>query len=247
MPVAPTVDRLLGAVLDGARAARALEPELRDWLAASPRFRSLVEANQDKLRKKLRTAGDAEAALDVRAELVTMYLLCAERRFDLALEAYGSGVRGPDLTITFRATQRINLEVTRLRAPLANQDRLARVVLQKLRQLRPSVPNALLVVAAAPSPLSGSAGSDDDAGAATAGACVVGAIRLLKTHAERKDDPFLARYGLTGVQEFFPLFLRLSGVYALAGPHGALWINKEGRHPLPPAAASGLLARLSVP
>ena len=68
-----------------------IEDELLVWLAGSPRFQVFVEANRDKIRKKLRTAGDADALRDVRAELLAARLLLAERRVELAFEAVRDG------------------------------------------------------------------------------------------------------------------------------------------------------------
>ena len=66
-----------------------------EWLAGSPRFRAFAEAHRDKIRKKIRGAADPEALRDVRAELATARLLLADRRIELAFEAYGSGKTGP--------------------------------------------------------------------------------------------------------------------------------------------------------
>jgi hypothetical protein len=92
--------------------------ELTGWLAGSARFRAFSDAYRDKIRKKFHGAIDAEAVRDVRAELQTARLLLADRRIDVAFEAYGSGKVGPDLTVTFRATRAFNLEVTRPRRVL---------------------------------------------------------------------------------------------------------------------------------
>ena len=89
--------------------------ELAAWLAGSPRFRAFAEAHRDKIRKKLRGAADAEARRDVRAELRTAHLLLADRRIELAFEAYRSGKAGPDFTASFRGGRSFNLEVTRVR------------------------------------------------------------------------------------------------------------------------------------
>jgi hypothetical protein len=89
--------------------------EIHAWLASSSRFRTFAEANRDKIRKKFRGATDPEASLDVRAELRAARLLLADRRIELAFEAYGSGKGGPDFTISFRGAIAFDLEVTRLR------------------------------------------------------------------------------------------------------------------------------------
>jgi hypothetical protein len=99
-----------------------LQLELGRWIESSPRFGAFLVANQDKVRKKLTTSDDEEHRLDVRAELLVAALLVADRRFEVAFEAYGARRLGPDLTVTFRANQRFNLEVTRLRtAPDAGE------------------------------------------------------------------------------------------------------------------------------
>src|SRR5688572_30997671 len=143
MPPATAVERL-------ARYLRAdgdtdpLADELAGWLAGSARFRRFAEAHRDKIRKKLRSAGDVEARRDVRAELRTAHLLLADRRIELAFEAYGSTKRGPDFTVTFRGERSFNLEVTRpRRAP--NAAGPGGPLLAKIRQLPPSVPNAVLL------------------------------------------------------------------------------------------------------
>ena len=82
------------------------------------------------------TAHDEDSRLDVRSELLVASLILADRRFELSFEAYGARRLGPDLTVTFRANQRFNLEVTRLRTTGdAGDDKLANVISGKLRQL----------------------------------------------------------------------------------------------------------------
>jgi hypothetical protein len=148
----PTIRRLVAYLFDAPEPPAELA-ELPDWLAAS-RFRSFAEANRDKIRKKVRGASSAEARLDVRAELRVASLLLADRRFELAFEAYGAGRRGPDFTVTFRAGRPFNLEVTRRQR--TGEGTLERVVLAKLRQLPPSTSNVIVVavdgVVAAPDP-----------------------------------------------------------------------------------------------
>src|SRR6266571_2576009 len=118
------------------RCRPALQSELAHWIENSPRFGAFITTNQDKVRKKLHTSDDEEHRLDVRAELLVAYLITADRRFELSFEAYGARRLGPDLTVTFRANQRFNLEVTRLRTTSdAGDDKLANVIAGKLRQL----------------------------------------------------------------------------------------------------------------
>jgi hypothetical protein len=111
-----------------------LADEVAGWLAGSNRFRAFAEANRDKIRKKLRGAADMESRRDVRAELRVAHLLMADRRIEVAFEAYGSTKRGPDFTVTFRGGPSFNLEVTRpRRAPDAVG--FGGPLLAKIRQL----------------------------------------------------------------------------------------------------------------
>ena len=134
------------------RCRPALQAELGHWLDDSARFQGFVTEHRDKVRKKL-TSDDEESRQDVRAELLVARLLLEDRRFTVAFEAYGAGRIGPDLSVTFRANQRFNLEVTRVRGAADAEDstldgavaRLAHVIASKLRQLPAGVPNALVV------------------------------------------------------------------------------------------------------
>jgi hypothetical protein len=214
-------------------------------MEASPRFRAFVEANQDKIRKKLGTA-DAASHLDVRSELLVARLLLADRRFEVAFEAYGAQRLGPDLTLTYRANVRFNLEVTRLRAapepgpaggePARGVARLANIVAGKLRQLPAEVPNALLIVTA---------------GLALEEATLGEATRLLKQRNDRRDDAFFARRGFRDAREFYAQYLHLSGIFVLdEGPTGRQVVfsaNREARHPLPGEALAHLTACLVAP
>lgn len=210
-----------------------LADELRAWLAGSPRFRAFATANRDKIRKKLRTAGDAESLRDVRAELLAAELLLADRRIELSFEAYGSGRRGPDFTVTFRSTRTFNLEVTRLRRE-PSAAALATSILAKLRQLPPSVPNALLIAIDAP---------------AAEGQVVSAATRSLRSRADAKDEAIFDRAGLEGSRGFYDRYLRLGAVIAWCeGAQGdgraALWTNTSARIALPERAALACLACL---
>ena len=208
----------------------ALQLELAHWLEDSPRFAAFVTLHRDKVRKKLTTAEDAEARLDVRVELLVAYLLLADRRFELALEAYGTGRRGPDLTVTYRANQRFNLEVTRLRSSdAADAARLAHVIAAKVRQLRSDVPNAFLV-----------------AGSGLTLAAAAGAFTWLKTRTNEKDDAYFARHGMRDARFFYKQFLELGGVLLLNEASETLFVpNRDARHPLPEEALARLLACLN--
>jgi hypothetical protein len=192
----------------------------------------------------LTTSDDEEHRLDVRAELLVAYLIVADRRFELAFEAYGARRLGPDLTVTFRANQRFNLEVTRLRAPASSDTdlsdpgpgvaRLANVITGKLRQLPGDVPNALVIAAR------GLMLNEDS---------LVAATRWLKLHTDSKDDVFFARRGLNDARDFYAHYLHLGGIVVLdeatAPASAILWPNREARHPLAKAAVSALMQCLT--
>jgi hypothetical protein len=206
--------------------------ELVGWLAGSARFRGFAEAHRDKIRKKLRGATDAEARWDVRAELRVAHLLLADRRIELAFEAYGSGKVGPDFTVSFRGERRIDLEVTRLRR--APETAGYGPLLAKLRQLRPSVPNALLVA------IEGDSAEALDVAAAT---------RLLRARADAKDETFFSSRGFEGTRGFYERYLRLGAVLvwcegAAGDARAALWSNRSARIALPERAARACLVCL---
>jgi hypothetical protein len=211
-----------------------LQSELGHWLEDSARFRTFVAAHQDKVRKKL-SSDNEDNRLDVRSELLVASLVLADRRFELAFEAYGTGQRGPDLTVTFRANQRFNLEVTRLRATGdAGDARLANVIVAKLRQLPGDVPNALVI---------------STRGLSLSEQELVAATRLLKMHSDQKDDAFFARRGFLSARDFHVQFLHLGGVFVVeegeAPPAVVSSENREARHPLPRDAVAALSACLA--
>jgi hypothetical protein len=215
------VEQLAGYLLDRGR-QDAITEELTEWLAGSARFRSFAELHRDKIRKKLRTAADAEALRDVRTELQAARLLLVDPSIELAFEAYGSGKVGPDLTVTYRGRRSFNLEVTRLRRVPDATD-FGPPLLAKLRQLPPSLPNAVLVA------IGGSAAEALDVAAAT---------RALRSRADAKDETFFARRGLAGTRGFYERYLRLGGVLvwcegSVGDARAALWINRSAHIPLP--------------
>lgn len=208
-----------------------LTAELVVWLSRSPRFRAFATANRDKIHKKLRHARDGESRLDVRAELLAARLLLADRRIDLAFEAYGSGRGGPDFTATFRSSRTFNVEVTRLRRPPDRAD-YSEPILAKLRQLPPTVPNALVIAV-----------DGDTAGALDPGA----AVRALRARADAKDEAFFTRHGFPGSRGFYDRLLRLGGIVAWAeratgDERATLWTNGSARTALPDRSAAACLA-----
>ena len=228
----PTVERLADHLYDG-DPTDPIARELLEWLASSGRFRAFAEAHRDKIRKKFRGAADAESLRDVRAELQTARLLLADRRIEVAFEAYGSGKGGPDFTVTFRGARSFNLEVTRPhRVPDAGG--LAGGLLAKLRQLPPSAPNAILFAI--------------DAGSAEA-VDVDAAARALRSRADAKDEAFFTTRGHDGTRGFYDRYLRLSAVFVSAeGASGdaraMLWFNRSARIAMPEPAARACLAGL---
>jgi hypothetical protein len=231
--IPPTqVERLADQLFDGAQPDSVAE-EIAGWLAGSARFRAFAEAHRDKIRKKLRTATDIKGRRDVRAELGAANLLLAERRIELAFEAYGSGRAGPDFTVTFRGERSFNLEVTRLRrAP--GQATLGGPLLPKLRQLRPSVPNALLIAIA---------------GVRADALDIPAATLALKARADAKEDAFFLTRGFDGTRGFHQRYRRLGAVLtwcegAPAGARASLWANPAARIALPARAIRACLVAL---
>ena len=226
------VERLAHHLFDGI-ITEPLAVEVAGWLAGSNRFRAFAEANRDKIRKKLRGAADEEARRDVRAELRVAHLLLADRRIELAFEAYGSTKRGPDFTVTFRGERSFNLEVTRpRRAPDAAG--IGGPLLAKIRQLPPSVPNAVLLAVE-----SGNADALD----------VAAAARSLRDRADAKDESYFATRGFKGTREFYERYLRLGGVLvwseaAIGDARAATWDNRSARIALPERAVRACVACL---
>jgi hypothetical protein len=211
------------------------QSELAHWLEDRPRFRAFITTNQDKVRKKLSTPDEEEHRLDVRAELLVAYLILGDRRFELWFEAYGARRLGPDLTVTFRANQRFNLEVTRLRTTSdAGDGKLANVIAGKLRQLPGDIPNSLVIAAR------GLSLTEDS---------LVAAVRLLKTHTDEKDDAFFVRRGFKDARDFYAQYLHLGGIFVLdeaTEPARAIFSpNREARLPLAKETLSALMQCLT--
>lgn len=214
-----------------------LADEVTRWLAGSGRFRAFVEANSDKIRKKLRGATDAEARRDVRMELRVAQRLLVDRRIEMAFEAYGSTTGGPDFTLTFRGERAFNIEVTRVRG-VADGTIHAPPILAKLRQLPPSMPNAVLVALDGPR---------DDAQALD----VAAATRALRARADAKDEAYFASRGFDGTRGFYRRYLRLGAVFvwredASVGGRVTTWTNASARIALPERAARACVACLAT-
>jgi hypothetical protein len=204
-----------------------LTEELATWLASSPRFRAFADAHRDKIRKKLRSATDADAQLDVRAELRVAQRLLADRRIELSFEPAGSTRGGPDFAVRYRTHPAFNLEVTRLRtAPDAAG--IGRVVLAKLRQLPTSSANVLLVAV-------GSSVPHDLLGAAA---------QELRSRADASDPVLLERGRFEDRRHFYERYLRLGAVIAWADAAATAWINPSARIGVPGRALDAVLSTL---
>lgn len=222
----PAAERLARDVHDGSDDA-AIQ-ELAGWLTDSPRFRAFVDAHRDKVRKKLRGATDADARLDVRAELHVASLLLGDRRIELAFEPAGATWGGPDFAVAFRAHPAFTLEVTRLRA-WPDAAVVARALLAKLRQLPAGSANVVLMVVARSLP---------DAGV------LAEAARQLRSRADAADPVLMARGRFEGTRAFYQRYLRLGAVVASGEAGATSWTNPSARIPVPDRALRAALAAL---
>ena len=226
-----TIQRLARELSDGQSDELALD--LERWMVASRRFRTFVEAHRQKIRKKLRTAADADSRRDVWAELRAAQLLLADRRIGLAFEAYAATIGGPDFTVCLGGSKPFNLEVTRVRGG-TGETWIGGPILAKLRQLPPGISNALLVAV-----------DGDDAGAFD----VAGDIRGLRARADAKDEAFFTARGFAGSRGFYERFLRLGAVIVWCDgardvERAAGWRNPSARIPFPEAAVRACLAAI---
>jgi hypothetical protein len=206
--------------------------ELGHWIEHNPAFAGFLDANRDKIRKKLRTSPTEDARLDVRAELLTARLVLAHPRFELAFEAYGAGQRGPDLSVTYRAHAHFNLEVTRVRAPAeADVQRVASLIARKVRQFPAEIANALVITGAGPSTITEH---------------LAAAVGLLKVHTNARNDAYFAARGVADAREFYAHFVRLAGVVVISESGAQTSIqytpNRDARRALPSQALARLLS-----
>jgi hypothetical protein len=212
---------LSGYVFDGG--PHLLSGALLEWMESSSRFTSFIETYRDKIRKKIRLAREPENALDLRGELEAAYHLLSDRRLEVAYEPYASkGGRSPDFAVTYRANLGFNLEVARLRGEGSGvlprvEERFLRILLDKLEQMQPGMPNLLVIQTRAEL-----ARSLD----------LVGLMQALKNRAEARDPAFYALSRYTGPGAFYKDFLHLSGLVLWADGAQA-WANKQSRPPLP--------------
>ncbi len=205
------------------------------WLESSKPFALFAQSYQQKIRKKVRMAQDAEEARNLYCELLTAYLLLQEPRFAVEYEPYGKQQgRSADFAVTHRTRQTFHVEVTRMRPPEQTQPaalvrrsesrRLADVVCDKLGQLSPTTPNVLLIWTES---------------AVLHEPDVAELLLSLKRRAEQRDAGLLARHGFRDTADFIRGYQRLGAllVQSLQAPEGGgsplVWSNNDARHPLP--------------
>lgn len=224
--------------------------EIASWAAAVPRFRSFVAAYREKIRKKVRSARDADATAEVRSELLVARLLLADRRFELAFEAFPAGTAGPDFSVAFGSAT-FTLEVTHPRRPL-DEGVLASTIVTKLRQLPPSVANVLVVVTDRDLGAPDAPGGPEDQRGATAPAPVdIGAaVRALRGRVDARDVAFLTSRGFPTPRAFYDRFLRLGAVIVMretaTGGEASAWLNASARIATPARAVRAAVTALSA-
>jgi hypothetical protein len=224
-------------------AADTLAVQCARWAEESTRFRDFVAAYRTKIRKKVRGLRDEEGRGDLLFELATAHRLLQERRFTLEYEKYGVGKqRTPDFVVTYKTNVVFNVEVKRMRAAavapvppalvdadvpraeeLRDTNKLINTICAKLGQLLPGTINLLALSA------DGMVYQEEG---------VAQAMKLLKQHAERKDEEYFVRRGFTSARDFLHDYQRLSAVLVRrgwddGGAPTALWLNKEAQRPVP--------------
>lgn len=220
---------ILAYIFDGK--THLLSKDLSHWVETSARFAAFVETYRDKIRKKIRVIQNPESFLDLRCELETAYRLLNDRRLALAYEPYASAkLRGPDFAVTYRANLTFNIEVARIRVEESmpgaaalerKQERVVSVLLDKLGQMQPAMPNLLLIQT-----------REELAESFDLGAL----MQKIKIRAESKGSTLFAASRYSNSANFFRDFLHLNGVLLWAAGT-QLWINKQARLALPEKVA----------
>jgi hypothetical protein len=218
----------------------AFSGELLWWMEASTRFTAFVETYRDKIRKKIRVNREPESMLDLRSELEVAYNLLNDRRLAVAYEPYASAKRrGPDFAVTYRVNLVFNIEVARIRvegsgvggvdlarteaARSRKEERIVRILLDKLEQMQPGMANLLVIHTHAELVRSIELGR---------------LMQALKTRAEGKDPSFYAASRYTGPAAFYKDFLHLSGILLWASTAPLDAAGTAGRPSTPLDAAS---------
>jgi hypothetical protein len=227
---------LLAYLFDGQ--PHLLSDELFQWMEASfdasSRFTTFAEIYRDKIRKKIRLASEEEKILDLRSELQVAASLLRDRRLDLEYEPYPSTKgRGPDFAVTYRVNTVFNIEVARMRMQEngidlpRREERFLRILLYKLGQMQPGMPNLLVIHT-----------RQELARLLDLGTL----MQEIKSRAERKDPSFYERSRYASPAAFYKDFLHLSAiVLGSASPGMQTWVNKQAR----PALAAEALRLVS--
>jgi hypothetical protein len=233
------VDELLTYLFDGQ--PHILASQMETWLASSRRFTAFVHDNQNKIRKKLRTAQEPERLRDLQLELETAYLLLREQALSVAYEPqHPREGRSPDFAVTFTTSLTFMVEVTRLRTVPARTpvelslpgDRFADMLCGKLGQLLPQTSNLLLVGVEIQN---------------LTPADIQATMLRLQQRAEGNDPTLVQRYGFLDRADFFRHYRRLSGLLVRggmplkAGEPVVLWENPQTKHPLPTRVRTALV------
>ncbi|RPJ47800.1 MAG: hypothetical protein EHM21_07980 [Chloroflexi bacterium] len=216
----------------------ALSADMLRWMESSPRYTDFVDIYRDKIRKKIRVTRDPESVLDVRSELEVACRLLDDRRFTLVYEPYASAKRrGPDFAVTYRANLVFNIEVARLRVEASGsegtgdalqaerepesarkEDRIFRILLNKLGQMQSGMGNLLTIHTREELVRTIDLGK---------------LMQTLKTRAEGKDPAFYAATRYPNPAAFYKDFHHLSGILLWASSPeiqlAQLWVNKQSR------------------
>lgn len=229
----PTHAARLAEAVGGGVAPPAFVAELEAWVAGSARVRAFVDAEQAKVRHKLRSVpGDPEGLRDVRAELLVATRLLADKRFALGFETYASSGAGPDFTATFRGVTTFTVEVTRRRGEVDGAG-VVEAAMAKLRQLPPSVANVVVVA--------GEVRADE--------ASIEAALRVLRARVDGRDAAVLWRLRVASPRAFYERFRRLSAVVAWSDAGAGVatpWANPSARFPLDARALAAVVGALAA-
>ena len=231
MTPAPSVERLAAALLPPDGGGR-----LRPNCSTGSRRRRGSDRSPRRTRPRSARSsaalGTTTSLRDVRAELRAAHLLLADKRIELAFEAYGSGKRRARL----HGHLSRDADVQRRGHPPAPPARTCR----RRRADRGQAPPAAAERAQRPGRRGGRRirrrGSTSPPPPAT-----------LRARADARDDAFFAAYGLTGTRAFNERFLRLGAVItwsegaATAGDRAAIWSNASARIALDPRATDACL------
>jgi hypothetical protein len=234
---------LIGYLFEGR--PHLLSGELSQWMEASSRITAFVETYRDKIRKKIRLASEEEKILDLRSELEVATSLLRDRRLAVAYEPYPSSKgRGPDFAVTYRVNTVFNIEVARMRMEEnelnaidlpRKEERFLRILLYKLGQMQPGMPNLLVIHTR--QELARSLDLDR-------------LMQEIKTRAEGKDSSFYEISRYVNPAAFYKDFLHLSAIVLGAGSHDMqVWVNKQARPAMAPEAlrlVTSLLANANI-